>query len=100
MDLVLKIKQLDTNIGNPTEETQIELQLNEIIKKYTQFLIYWLRQEAFHHSNKSGKYLANQIRRNKEKATISIQENSAGKPSSSSEEINQIFYNFYSKLYS
>jgi len=39
--------------------------LNEIINKRNQFLIQRLRQETFHHSNKSGKYLASQIKRNK-----------------------------------
>lgn len=62
-------------------------------------MIHQLRQESFHHSNKSSKYLANQIRRNKEKATISAIKNSAGKLTSSPVEINQVFYNFYNKLY-
>lgn len=56
----------------PTVETKNKLELykselNEIINKRTQFLIHRLRQEQFYHSNKSGKYLANQIKRNKEK---------------------------------
>jgi len=107
VDLEQKIKQLeDINIThNPTEETQdslrkYKLKLNELINKHTQFLIHRLRQENFHHSNKSGKYLANQIKQNKEKATVPLITDTAGKSTNSPEEINQIFQNFYSKLYS
>lgn len=39
-----------------------------------------LRQKHFRHKNKFGKYLVNQIKRNKEKTTISIIKDSAGKP--------------------
>ncbi len=105
-ELEQKIKQLqDININSPTEETQNKLReykckLNAIINKHNQFLIHRLRQEEFHHSNKSGKYLANQIKRNKEKATISVITDPAGKSTNSPEEINQIFQNIYSKLYS
>lgn len=49
-------------------------------------MIYHLRQETFHHSNKSGKYLANQIRWNREKPAITVIKNSAGKLTSSPEE--------------
>lgn len=70
-ELEQKIKQLqDVNIKNPTEETQIKLReyklkLNATIDKHTQFLIHRLRQNEFHHSNNSSKYLANQIKQNK-----------------------------------
>ena len=100
------IEQYETmNANNPTEETRNNLrkyksQLNEIIDKKTQFLIHRLRQEHLHHNNKSGKFLANQIKRNKEKATISTIKNSAGEPTNSPEEINTIFKNFYTNLYS
>lgn len=70
------------------------------MNKHTQFLMHRLRQENFHHSNKSGKYLANQIKRNKEKTTISVIKDSAGKPTHSPEEINKIFQSFYRNLYS
>lgn len=105
-ELEQKIKLLeDININNPTEETQnslrkYKLKLNELINKHTQFLIHRLRQENFHHSNKSGKYLANQIKQNKEKATIPVIIDTAGKSTNSPEEINQTFEIFYSKLYS
>lgn len=59
-----------------------------------------LRQEHLHHNNKSGKYLAKQIKRNKEKSTISTIMNSAGKPTNSPVEINQIFREFCANLYS
>ena len=93
------------NANNPTEDTQKELrkyqlQLNDIINKRAKFLIHRLRQENFHHNNKSGKYLTNQITQNKEKTTISTIKDSAGNPTNSPQEINEIFRNFYAKLYS
>lgn len=66
------ISYQNININNPTEETQY----------------------------KSGKYLANQLKRNKEKVIISDITNSAGKSTNSPDEINHIFRNFYNKLYS
>lgn len=91
----------ESNASNPTEDTQKELRKskfkrNEILNRHTQFMIHRFRQEALHHSNKPGKYLANQIRQNKEKATISVIKSTAGKVTSSPE----VFYNFYSKIYS
>lgn len=105
-ELEHKIVQLENlNSSNPTEETQNELRkykfkLNDITNKKTQFLIHRLRQEHFHHNNKSGKYLANLIKQNKEKTTISIIKDSAGKPIQSPEQINNIFRIFYANLYS
>lgn len=60
------------NANNFTEEIQsklkqYKLKINEIINQKTQFMIHRLRQENFHHNNKSGKYLANQIKQNQEK---------------------------------
>lgn len=61
-----------TNMNNPNENLekeikQLKLKLNEIINKRTNFLIQRLRQDHFQHNNKSGKYLATQIKLNKEK---------------------------------
>ncbi len=83
------------SVNNPTEKTQDTLRkykfhLNELINKHTQFLIHRLRQENFHHSNKSGKYLANQIKQNKEKTKIPVITDTAGKSTNSPEEINQL----------
>uniref|UniRef100_A0A672F570 Reverse transcriptase domain-containing protein n=1 Tax=Salarias fasciatus TaxID=181472 RepID=A0A672F570_SALFA len=105
-ELEEKIKQLEiTNATNPTEENekklrQYKLQINQILNKKISFLINRLRQENFHYSNKSGKYLANQIKRNKEKSTIPTIKNSAGRPTNSPDEINQVFKEFYANLYS
>lgn len=65
-----------------------------------QFQIHRLRQENFKHKNKSDKYLANQIKQNKEKATISTIQDSAGKSTNSPQEINEIFRTFYANLWS
>lgn len=79
-----EIKKLEIlHANNPLETIHKELRknkflLNEIINKRNQFLIHRLRQETFHHSNKSGKYLASQIKRNKEKTAITSIMNSAG----------------------
>ena len=84
------------------EEKEIracQVKLNEITTKKTQYLIKKLRLQHFNHNNKSGKFLANQIKQNKEKNTISVIKDSAGKPSTSPEEINNIFRMFFQKLY-
>ena len=99
------IKHLENiNMTNPSVEIQNKLdkhksELNEIINKRIQFLIHRLRQENFDHGNKSGKYLANQIKRNIEKTTITALQDSAGNITHTPTEINQIFYNFYNRLY-
>ena len=72
----------------------------EHINRKTQFLIHRLRYEKFEYSNKSGKYLANQIKQNKERTTISTIINSAGKTIQTPEEINKTFLDFYTNLYS
>lgn len=51
------------------------------------------------YSHKSSKYLANQIKRNREKVTIVTIKDSAGKPTNSPQEINTIFRNLYAKLF-
>lgn len=43
--------------------------------------------------------MANLIKQNKENTTISTIRDTAGKPTQSTEEINQIFRDFYEKLY-
>lgn len=43
--------------------------------------------------------MANQIKQNKEKTTISIIKDSARKPTNSHEEINKLFRSFYANLY-
>ena len=105
-ELERKIKQLEIiNANNPTKQTenelrQYKLEINDIINKKTTFMIQRLRQEAFQHCNKSSKYLANQLKQNQEKTHIVSIQNSAGKPTQSPVEINQIFKDFYAKLYS
>ena len=110
IQLEQKIKHLENiNMANPTDETQNKLnkykaELNDITNRHTQFLIHRLRQEHFQHGNKYGKYLANQIRRNKEKSTIAGLQDSAGKLNHSLTHsptaINQMFFHFYNWPYS
>ncbi len=47
-----------------------KLELNEIINKKTKFLAQRLRWQEFEYGNKSGQFLANQLKINKEKTTI------------------------------
>ncbi len=44
-----------------------KLELNEIINKKTKFLAQRLRWQEFEYGNKSGQFLANQLKINKEK---------------------------------
>lgn len=105
-NLVQSINTLEqSNMSNPSQEQENEIRklkqkLNEILDKKTNFLINRLRQEHFMHCNKSGKFLANQIKLNKEKSSIPTILNSAGKPTTSHKEINDIFHNFYKDLFS
>lgn len=81
-----KIKELEnTYAANPTENEHCELrkyklELNDLINKKTQFLIDRLRYNKFQFNNKSSKYLENLIKPNKEKTTITVIKDSAGKP--------------------
>uniref|UniRef100_A0A3B3HTW8 Reverse transcriptase domain-containing protein n=1 Tax=Oryzias latipes TaxID=8090 RepID=A0A3B3HTW8_ORYLA len=52
------------------------------------------------HSNKSGKYLANQLKINKEKTTISSVIDLTGNATHDPAAINSVFKNFYQSLYS
>ena len=53
-----------------------------------------------HRTNiKSGKYLANQLKHNKEKSIITAVKDSLGNPTQNPQNINDIFRTYYSKLY-
>lgn len=78
--------------------TEVELQLDDFVNKRIQFMIERLRLEKFEYNNKSGKYLANQLKCNKEKTLISVVMDLAGKPMLMSEDINDTFRSFYSNL--
>uniref|UniRef100_A0AAQ5ZBJ0 Reverse transcriptase domain-containing protein n=1 Tax=Amphiprion ocellaris TaxID=80972 RepID=A0AAQ5ZBJ0_AMPOC len=77
-----------------------KLNLDNILSKKTEFLLQQLRYNDFEHNNKSGKFLANQLQRNKEKSFITAIQDSSGKYTQSPQEINQTFYNYYQSLYS
>uniref|UniRef100_A0A8C6M8X5 Alpha-carbonic anhydrase domain-containing protein n=1 Tax=Nothobranchius furzeri TaxID=105023 RepID=A0A8C6M8X5_NOTFU len=77
-----------------------KLELHGIIDKKTQFLAQRLRIENFEHSNKSGKFLASQLKINKEKTTISAVKDSTGNIVYDPERINNTFRDFYQTLYS
>uniref|UniRef100_A0A3Q1CLT5 Reverse transcriptase domain-containing protein n=1 Tax=Amphiprion ocellaris TaxID=80972 RepID=A0A3Q1CLT5_AMPOC len=101
-----KIKQLTENYAiNPSDQLWSELQnaklnLDNILSKKTEFLLQQLRYNDFEHNNKSGKFLANQLQRNKEKSFITAIQDPSGKYTQSPQEINQTFYNYYQSLYS
>ena len=101
-----KIKQL-SNLQSTihSEETQIQLrqlkaQLDSIINKKTQFCIQQLRYDKFHLSNKAGKYLANMLQHKKDKSLIPSILDSSGNATQDPQNINNIFRQFYSSLYS
>lgn len=90
---------------NPNEQTGNKLnhlknQLETIIHRKTEFIIQQLKHEKFQFSNKSGKYLANLLQFKKERAFIPSLLNSSGDITQSPQEINNIFLQYYSKLYS
>lgn len=104
-----KDKKQETDLENkinatkPSEETQNELrkyklQLNKIMNRKTQCLMHRLRYENFKYSYKSGKFVANQIKCNKEKTTMAFIKDQGGKPRQSPAEISNIFQSFYADL--
>ncbi len=52
---------------NAEKICKAKLELNEIINKKTKFLAQRLRRQEFEYGNKSGQFLANQLKINKEK---------------------------------
>lgn len=66
----VKIRELEKAYATtPTERIftvlrQYRLKLNEFVNKRSQFLLGRLRYDKFEHSNKTGKYLANQLKQN------------------------------------
>lgn len=101
-----KIKQLTNQQSTtPSEEAQTDLkqlrtQLDSIINKKTQFCIQLLKYDQFHLSNKAGKYLANMLQYKKDKSLIPSILDTSGKTTQDPQEINNIFRQFYSCLYS
>ncbi len=77
-----------------------KLELNEIINKKTKFLAQRLRWQEFEYGNKSGQFLANQLKINKEKTTICAVKDLTGDTVYDPERINNTFRDFYESLYS
>lgn len=104
-DLEAKIKLLTEQYANNPEEQiwnqlqNTKMQLETIISKKTEFILQQLRYNNFEYSNKSGKFLANQLQNNKEKSLITTIQDPSGTYTQSPEDINQIFYKFYQNLY-
>ncbi len=100
-----KIKELkNKHASDPSEHIYCDLQkykieLNDLINKKTKFLIERLRLNTSQYSNKSTAYLANLVKKNKEKTTITVIKDSAGKPHHNPKDINNIFKNYYQDLY-
>ncbi len=77
-----------------------KLELNEIINKKTKFLAQRLRWQEFEYGNKSGQFLANQLKINKEKTAICAVKDLTGDTVYDPERINNTFRDFYKSLYS
>uniref|UniRef100_A0A669D815 Reverse transcriptase domain-containing protein n=1 Tax=Oreochromis niloticus TaxID=8128 RepID=A0A669D815_ORENI len=88
----------DQETLNKIRKTKLEL--NEIIDKKTKFLVQRLRLQNYEHGNKSGQFLANQLKINKEKTTICAVQDSSGNTIYDPKQINNIFRDFYKTLYS
>lgn len=101
-----KIKLLTHQYStNPDEQTLNDLnhakaQLDNILHQKTDFIIQQLKYEQFQYSNKSSKLLANLLQHKKEKAIIPTIQNKTGLTTHNSHEINAIFQQYYSDLYS
>uniref|UniRef100_A0A3B3I4T3 Reverse transcriptase domain-containing protein n=1 Tax=Oryzias latipes TaxID=8090 RepID=A0A3B3I4T3_ORYLA len=105
LELGNKIKTLETAYAASAQEhilgdlKNLKLQLNDIINKQTQFQIQRLRLERYENSNKSGKFLANQLKINKEKSTITSIMDQTGNVTHDPVKINNAFKDFYQNLY-
>uniref|UniRef100_A0A3P9JK99 C2H2-type domain-containing protein n=1 Tax=Oryzias latipes TaxID=8090 RepID=A0A3P9JK99_ORYLA len=105
LELENKIKTLETAYAASAQEhilgdmKNLKLQLNDIINKQTQFQIQRLRLERYENSNKSGKFLANQLKINKEKSTITSIMDQTGNVTHDPVKINNAFKDFYQNLY-
>uniref|UniRef100_A0A1A8UJ98 Reverse transcriptase domain-containing protein n=1 Tax=Nothobranchius furzeri TaxID=105023 RepID=A0A1A8UJ98_NOTFU len=103
---IQELEEIIKSLEASTEEELLsklrkaKLELHGIIDKKTQFLAQRLRIENFEHSNKSGKFLASQLKINKEKTTISAVKDSTGNIVYDPERINNTFRDFYQTLYS
>ena len=101
-----KIKTLETAHAASQEESllielrKLRMDLNKIINQKIQFQLQRLRLDNWEHGNKSSKLLANLLKQNKEKCTISSIKTSNGTISQDPQEINNTFREFYQTLYS
>uniref|UniRef100_A0AAR2JRJ2 Reverse transcriptase domain-containing protein n=1 Tax=Pygocentrus nattereri TaxID=42514 RepID=A0AAR2JRJ2_PYGNA len=106
LELEQKIKSLENAYAASPQENiinslrKLKLELNEILDKKTQFMLQRLRLENFEHGNKSGKFLANQLKLNKEKTAIHSIKDSVGNITHDPQQINNSFKDFYEALYS
>uniref|UniRef100_A0A669DGZ9 Reverse transcriptase domain-containing protein n=1 Tax=Oreochromis niloticus TaxID=8128 RepID=A0A669DGZ9_ORENI len=91
------VSHQDQEILNNLRKTKLEL--NEIINKKTKFLVQRLRLQNYEHGNKSGQFLANQLKINKEKTTICAVKDLSGNTIYDLKKINKIFRDFYETLY-
>jgi len=102
-ELVNKIHNIYSH--NPNEQTLQEInktkdEHNDIINKRMEFQKQCLRHKHFENNDKSGKYLANLLKRNREKTLIPVINNPQGKTLHSSQDINDTLRTFYKHLYS
>ncbi len=94
------IKTLEESYVSSQEQEMLKkickakLELNEIINKKTKFLAQRLRWQEFEYGNKSGQFLANQLKINKEKTTICAVKDLSGDTVYDPERINNTFRDF------
>ncbi len=89
-----RILRILPGTGNAEKICKAKLELNEIINKKTKFLAQRLRWQEFEYGNKSGQFLANQLKINKEKTTICAVKDLTGDTVYDPERINNTFRDF------
>lgn len=105
-ELINNIKTLESSYAIQQEEDvwkelcKLKTELAKLTDKKIKFQMQRLRLENFECNNNSSKFLANQLKSNRERATISSIKNLDGKLTHNPDEINQCFRDFYKKLYS
>lgn len=95
---VLRGRIISYSTYKKKKDIELELKLEGKITT-TQFLLERLRHNKLQYDNKSSKYLVNLVKHNKEKSTITVIRDSAGKPLHDSKDIKKIFRNLYKNLY-
>ena len=100
-ELQLKIQTLTSKQGdnNLSEVRNAQLQLDKMLQQKNDFMIQQLKYDIIEKNNISGKYLANLVKRKKDKSIISSIQTQNNQTTTNPQEINNTFRLFYEDLY-